>query len=242
MRNIVKEPPTEKVKDLKTEGLSDEDILKALRPSYSNKDLNDAMNQSKQEIPEDNVLEELDQIPSKESVESSQEETPMDAPEPEEGILEEAPAPETSEVQPSFQSYPDSGMQAGISSDQTQELIEAVVDEKWEDLTSRVGDLNLWKESVNNDLEAVKQEVLRIQERINNLQNVTIGKVTEYSKNIGDIGTEMKALEKVFQRILQPLVTNIKELDKVTSELKSHKHHASRVVKTKTRKKHKKKR
>jgi len=30
----------------------------------------------------------------------------------------------------------------------------------------------------------------------------------------------MKALEKVFQQILEPLVSNIKELDRITKELK----------------------
>ena len=216
MRNIAKELPTEKVKDMKIEGLSDEDIIKALQPNYSNQDINDAINQSKQEIPEDNILEELDEIKPETNIE-----------EPEE-LLEEAPSPELEE-----KGYPN--YQPAMASDQTQEIIEAVVEEKWEELTSKVGDLNLWKENVNNDLEAVKQEILRTQERINNLQNILVGKVTEYSKNINEISTEMKALEQVFQRILQPLTSNIKDLNKVTEELKAHKHKVKHE-KTKKRK------
>ena len=203
------------------EGLSDDDIIKALKPSYSNKDLNDAMNQSKQDIPEDNVLEEINKIhsgpdlPSPETEEESEE------------LLEEAPLPEDSgeEIQTQQQEYPSYGVQSSMSNDQMQQVIEAVVEEKWEDLISKVGDLNLWKESVNNDLEAVKQEILRTQERLSNLQNIMVGKVGDYSKNINDISTEMKALEQVMQRILQPLVMNIKDLNKVTQELKSHKRH-----------------
>ena len=70
---------------------------------------------------------------------------------------------------------------------------------------------------------------------MNNLQNVMVGKVTEYSRSIGDINTEMKALEQVFQRILQPLTTNIKDLNKVTAELKSHRnpHDRKKIVKKK---------
>ena len=32
--------------------------------------------------------------------------------------------------------------------------------------------------------------------------------------------TEMKALEKVFERIVEPLVTNVKELERITTKLK----------------------
>ena len=210
MSTIAKEPPTEKVKDMKVEGLNDEDIIDALKPNYSNRDINDAMNQAKQEIPEDNILEELDKIQSTGD---------------EEELIEEAPSPDYEETPMTRTNYPSYGVQSSMSSDQMQEIVEAVVEEKWEDLTSKFGDLTIWKETVNNDLEAVKQEVLRLRERINNLQDVMLGKVTEYSKNINTISTEMKALEQVFQRILQPLTSNIKDLNRVTQELKSRKHH-----------------
>jgi len=189
------------------------------------------MNQSKQEIPEDNILEEIDSLHSNPSLPSPGSEEP-------EELLEEAPLPEDSNenLTADTQNYPNYSVLNNMSSDQMQEVIEAVVEEKWEDLISRVGDLNLWKGAVNNDLESVKQEILRMQERMNNLQNVIIGKVTDYSKNINDIGTEMKALEQVFQRILQPLTTNIKELNRVTEELKSHKRHVVKTTK-KTKKK-----
>ena len=134
------------------EGLSDDDIIKALKPSYSNKDLNDAMNQSKQDIPEDNVLEEINKIHSGPDLPS------LETEEESEELLEEAPLPEDSgeEIQTQQQEYPSYGVQSSMSNDQMQQVIEAVVEEKWEDLISKVGDLNLWKESVNNDLEAVK--------------------------------------------------------------------------------------
>lgn len=229
MSTIAKELPTEKVRELKDEGLSDEDIIKALQPNYSNQDIHDTMNQEGQDIPEDNILEELDNaVPDF-----------PEAHDANEGLLEEAPAPEEDNgefLQPSKQEYPNYAVQSSMSNDQIQEVVEAIVDEKWEDLTSRFGDLNLWKETVNNDIEAVKQELLRTQERLHNLQNVIIGKVTDYSKNINDISAEMKALEQVFQRILQPLTSNIRELNKVTEELKQHKKH-----KPETTKEHKKK-
>jgi len=204
---IAKEPPTEKVKEMKDEEISDEEIIKALSPKFSNKEINDAVNQASEEIPEDNPLEEMDNLT-------------QDSEEPEE-LLEEAPTPD-SEEQGTQEQYP-SYNQTSLSSDQTQQVIEAVVEEKWDDLISKMGDLNLWKENVNNDLESLKQELLRTQERLNALQNIMVGKINEYSRGINDVSIEMKALEQVFQKILQPLTSNIKDLNKVTSELKAHK-------------------
>jgi len=106
---------------------------------------------------------------------------------------------------------------------QIQELVESIVEEKWEDLMTRFGDLNLWKENVNNDLEAIKQEILRTRENFNNLQNMIVGKVTNYNRSVSELGSEMKALEQVMQKIIQPLTTNVKELSKITSELKEKK-------------------
>ena len=206
MINIAKELPAEKIEDMRIEGLSDDDIINALKPNHSNQNIKDAMNQAKQEIPEDNVLEELDQVEPDLNAEDNEE------------LIQEAPSPESGELQQeTYSNYQDTRQ------DQTQEIVESVIEEKWDDLISKVGDLNMWKEGVNNDIESVKQEILRLQERISNLQNVMLGKVTEYSKGIYEIGTEMKALEQVFQRILLPLTTNIRDLNKVTEELKSHK-------------------
>ena len=76
---------------------------------------------------------------------------------------------------------------------------------------------------MNNDLEAIKQELLRTQERFNNLQAALVGKVTDYSRNISDMNAEMKALEQVLKNILEPLTTNVKELSRITSQFKKKK-------------------
>jgi len=213
---------------MRDEGKSDDEIISALKPNYSNQEVNDAMNQAKQDIPEDNVLEELDKIHNIPRAPNTAGPNNKKNDETEE-LFEEAPNPdyyeleaESPQLEQDYQSY---GVQSAMSSDQIQQIIEAVVEEKWDDLTSKVGDLNLWKETLNNDIESIKQEILRLRERINSLQDVMLGKVTEYSKNITSINTEMKALEQVFQRILQPLTSNIRDLNKVTEELKRRRHH-----------------
>lgn len=215
MRKIaLRKPPTDKVKEMKKAELSEDDIIKALRPGFSNQEIDDAFNQAAQS--DENILEQLDQF---EPAKKEDKNAPED-------LLEEAPAPEISE--PSVNVYGESKASTyqpvqELSSSQIQEIVESIVEEKWEDLISKFGDINLWKESVNNDLEAIKQEILRTQERFNNLQNILIGKVTDYNKSVTELNSEMKALEQVMQKIIEPLTNNVKELGRITSDLKKKK-------------------
>ena len=199
---------------MKKAELSEDDIIKALKPGFSNQEIDDAFNQATQS--DENILEQLDQFePAKKEDKGAPED-----------LLEEAPAPGISE--PSVNVYSENKTSSyqpiqELRSSQIQEIVESIVEEKWEDLISKFGDVNLWKESVNNDLEAIKQEILRTQERFNNLQNILIGKVTGYNKSVTELNAEMKALEQVMQKIIEPLTNNIKELGRITSDLKKKK-------------------
>src|SRR3989338_7714475 len=50
--------------------------------------------------------------------------------------------------------------------------------------------------------------------------NFSSWKINEYNESVVSVSTEMKALEKVLERIINPLTTNIKELSRITEELK----------------------
>ena len=101
-----------------------------------------------------------------------------------------------------------------------EELIESVVDEKWQQIVDSLGDIEIWKSNINDELTSIKQEILRLSGRLDNLQKAVLGKVNEYNQNISDVGVEIKALERVMQNILQPLTSNIRELSKVTEDIK----------------------
>lgn len=146
--------------------------------------------------------------------------------EPKEKQLDEPPAPYYPEVPtPPPQMYSYEGPQNVAappqeSSSQIQEIVESVIEEKWEDILTKVGDISLWKERVGMELTAIKQEIIRTQTQFMNLQKAVLGKVDDYNKNIMHINTEMKALERVFQKILEPLTNNVKELSKITAKFK----------------------
>ena len=101
-----------------------------------------------------------------------------------------------------------------------EEVAESIVQEKWDKLISGVGDIRLWKEKTDSDIQSIKQEVLRTQQRLENIQKAVLGKISEYHNSMEGVSSDIKALEKVFQKIIAPLTKNIKDLDRVTKKLK----------------------
>lgn len=169
-----------------------------------------------------NVLDELEQFNTpaknvkKENKPKKEESLEQDAPSPWDRE-DSTPVREFVMPQESVQQY--YPMQESPT-EQIQEIAEAIIEEKWQEFMSQMGDFDIWRDRVNREIGSVKQELIRTQDRFNNLQKAVLGKVTEYNENILNIGTEMKALEKVFEKILDPLTANIKELDRITKRLK----------------------
>lgn len=109
---------------------------------------------------------------------------------------------------------------ADVNLDKLHEVAEAIVNERFDELMSSVGNIPMWKEKVETNIISIKQEMLRINNRVENIQNAVLGKVKDYDQSMKDVYTEMKALERVFEKVLEPMVSNIKELDRITRELK----------------------
>lgn len=110
-----------------------------------------------------------------------------------------------------------------MSYDEMQTIVEEIIEEKWKEMLTSMGDLTTWKVQVEDDLEAAKQEILRIQSRFDTMQAAMIGKIGEYESSMKDLSVEMKALEQVMQKILEPLTSNIKELGRITEDLRNRK-------------------
>jgi len=105
------------------------------------------------------------------------------------------------------------------SFDVIEEIAESIISEKWNDLIKNVGDLKLWKERIDTDLSGVKQEIVRTQGRLEDIQNSVMGKVSEYGEGMNEITAELKALESVMEKIMNPLTRSVKELQKVTEKI-----------------------
>ncbi|RMF05574.1 hypothetical protein D6764_04340 [Candidatus Woesearchaeota archaeon] len=53
------------------------------------------------------------------------------------------------------------------------------------------------------------------------LHRGVLGKIGEYDQNIVNIGTEIKAMERVFQKVLPVFTENVNELNRVTEEIRT---------------------
>lgn len=209
--------PTDEVINLSKKGMSKEEINKKMEESgYSPRQINDAINQM------DIKNSVTGNYPYNKDVSHPGMEPSLL------NLEEEAPSPTEAETNYSTSPRMDKVPQMPQVTPQdytadTEELIEAVIEEKWQEFVGRLGDMEAWKVRTDDDINSIKQEIVRLGKRFDNLQNSIVQKVGEYSQSIMEVNTEIKALEKVFQNIIDPLTSNIKELSRITSELKGKK-------------------
>ena len=107
-----------------------------------------------------------------------------------------------------------------MEAENIEEIAEAIVEEKFKRAMEDFGDFNTFRERVRTEIVSMKQEMLRMQSRFDSLQQAVVGKVQDYDKNIQDVGVEIKALEKVLQKIIHPLSSNVRELSKIVEDMK----------------------
>ncbi|MEA3379230.1 MAG: hypothetical protein U9Q69_06395 [Nanoarchaeota archaeon] len=238
---IEQNTPTDKVLAMMKEGKSKDNMMQSLQEQgFNNQQINEAFNQAsiKQGVQGPEIAQQNenpagsmpaeDYHPSEKMQisEIDKDEIPVPAPSPSDNPIQpQAPMgnmPSPQEMAQAYQQQPPVMPTPSISYDDVQSLVEEVIDEKWRDLMASIGDITSWKVRMGDEVEAIKQEILRVQNRFDNLQSSVLGKVDSYSKGINELGTEMKALEKVFEKIVEPLATNIKELSRITDALRKH--------------------
>ncbi len=109
------------------------------------------------------------------------------------------------------------------------ETVEKLIEEKWDTLVDNVTKILKWKETTENQIHMLKDDILNISEGFSKLENKLISKISNYDKDILDVNSEIKALEKVFQKITPTLINNVNELAKIADDFKGIKSKAKRV-------------
>jgi len=214
------ETPTEKVLYMKNENKPDGEIQDSLqKEGYDQQQILEAMNQA--EI-KSGVSPSTGMQESTLSQQTTEDDIPIPTPDSPQ-TTEQPRTQETKRIQlaqPAQVQLPSIEQTPIAQEQQVQQIVESVVEEKWHQFMANFGDLTVWKNRTEDDISAVKQEILRMQQRMDNLQKGIIGKVEEYNQNISKVSTEVQAMEKVFEKILQPLTENIKELSRIKDEMK----------------------
>ena len=108
-------------------------------------------------------------------------------------------------------------------SENVEEIAEAIVEEKWGEFTKELAKFTEWKDKAESRVVKMEQEVHDIKDDVENLHKAIVAKIGEYDKNLLDVGTEIKAMEKVFQKVLPELTGSVSELSRITKGIKGKK-------------------
>ena len=183
--------PADLVKTLRSQGMDNNQIIQTLqRQGLPSDAIFDAMNQ----------VEMTPQEPQDQFSYSSYQQ-PIQQP-----IQQRAPAPRQ--------------QTATTENTSDEELIEAIIEEKWTDLVKDLDKIIEWKNQANNRIAAMEQKIEDMRREFDKLHSAVIAKVDDYDKNIMTVGAEVKAMEKVFSKVLPVFAENVSELSRIAKDLK----------------------
>jgi SMC interacting uncharacterized protein involved in chromosome segregation len=104
--------------------------------------------------------------------------------------------------------------------EEMERILEEIVDERWKDVTSKFVDLEKSKTQNETRIDELSKRVSELSSRIDEISSVIMGKVDEYKKTMEDVDVEIKALEKVMQKLVPSMAEQVKELKGVIGGLK----------------------
>lgn len=107
-----------------------------------------------------------------------------------------------------------------VDKEQIEEIAEAIIDEKWKEFEQDIKVIIDWKEKTETKINQIEQHVTDLTNSLNNLHKSLLIKISDYDRNIKDVGTEILAMEKVFQKILPSLTENVNKLERITKSSK----------------------
>ncbi|MEK6950653.1 MAG: hypothetical protein AABX13_02925 [Nanoarchaeota archaeon] len=129
-----------------------------------------------------------------------------------EQALQQADTPYPSAASGSVMPAPDQGN----IYERIEEITESIVDEKWDDLIAEVKKIVEWKESLEQKQAKVQADLDKLKENFAALHQGVLGRLEDYDERMQDVGTELKAVGKVFKDVIPVFVENVKELKSVT--------------------------
>lgn len=192
--------PTDQVVMLRQQGYTDDQIAQNLQgQGYNSSQTFDAINQVNlsDQMPQD-APEQMQPPPGMQQMPP-----PGPGPEPMQ-MPEQAPAPES-------------------TNEKIEELVEVIIDEKWKELTEDIKKVIEWKDKSEARITKLEQQIADSKTNISNLQKSLLSKIKQYDQNIMDVGTEMKVMEKVFQKVLPTLTENVNKLERISKKSPSKK-------------------
>jgi len=139
---------------------------------------------------------------------------------PEVGMPDYGQSPEQAYSQPqyqpqAFQEPKEIRAPSTIDEERIQEIAESIIDEKWNEFAIDIKRVIEWKDRSEDRLAKIEQQIIDLRMAMDSLTKSIMSKITSYDQNITDVGTEIKAMEKVFQKVLPTLTESVNKLDRM---------------------------
>lgn len=200
--------PINDITQMRNQGLTNNQIIQNLqRQGYSNTQIFDAMNQVDTKM----AVEGMQQAPNQQASDNQPQSGLFTSPGQDAG----SPPPATNQVRNIF------------SNDQTkiEELVETIIEEKWVELVNDVSKIVEWKNRVESKVVEMEVQLKTLNDKFSDLNQAVLGKINEYDKHIMEIGSDIKAMEKVFSKVLPVFTENVNELSRISKTFKEVKPH-----------------
>jgi DNA-binding transcriptional MerR regulator len=101
-----------------------------------------------------------------------------------------------------------------------EEIAEAIIDEKWQELKKDVMKIVDWKTAIEARLTSVEESLKSLKENFQQLQKGVLERVSDYDQSLSEVGTQIKAMENVFKQVLPKLSDNVNELSRIVKTAK----------------------
>lgn len=200
--------PINDIFQMRQQGLSNNQIIQNLqRQGYSNTQIFDAMNQADTKMAVEGVQ------PGFMQQENQSQQLFTDLP---------ADIPQQQQQEQRMHN-PQFSLDSSVSQDsqvKIEELIEAIIEEKWSELVRDVNKIVEWKNKVESRLAEIEIKLDSLKDSYSDLNKAVISKVNDYDKHILEIGSDIKAMEKVFSKVLPAFTDNVNELSRITNKIK----------------------
>lgn len=212
--------PINDILQMKQQGLSNNQIIQNLqRAGYTNTQIFDSMNQADTKMAVEGAQPGvLQQAPV-------QEPQPPQQPQPSPQMFTQPPSdiPSNTFTNPSPTPSSTRDLSPGSYSDssvKTEELVEAIIEEKWSELIKDVNKIVEWKNKMESKISELEIQLETLKDSFSDLNKAVVGKVNDYDKHILEVGSDIKAMEKVFSKVLPTFTENINELSRITNKMK----------------------
>lgn len=186
--------PVEQVRQMKAQGMDNNKIITSLQADgYSTSQIFDAMSVANDGVtPGDVTTQKSQQTPQVEPINNQ-------PPEFQQSMTHSQP----SDLNPS-----------------NEELIEAIIDEKWNELVDDINKIIDWKNRADSRLATIETSLKNLRNEFNNLHQGVLGRIGDYDKNLLNVGSELKAMETMFSKVLPSFMENVQKLDSIANKKK----------------------